>query len=237
MLAAPGRLTTAPLRPERGAVPVPCAVDEAISQTARQLVRLRLGRPVTLRLHAVNSTPPTFSGTGMSVVSSSRHWATQDVISAGDDRWSQMTLEAQSTVILRGVGERHRSGSFSGDSLILRLQSMESSGTARHPEVSADSPLSSASLRYSLSRTVAADGPGPSETRPFGLRFAQRVPSPVRPEVCYCHQRQVAVDDAGRPLIERMGWEEDQKKEWESKTYSDGDEGQEEDTWGWEEEH
>jgi putative ATP-grasp target RiPP len=119
---------------------------------------------------------------------------------------------------------------------------MESSGTTRWPEVSADSPLSSASLRYSLSAfnlsgAVVADGPGPHETRPFGLRFAQTVPSPVRPEVCYCHERQVAIDDLGRPLIERMGWEEDQKKEWESKTYSDGDEGQEEDVWGWAEEH
>lgn len=90
---------------------------------------------------------------------------------------------------------------------------MESSGTAP-PEVSADSPLSSASLRYSLSafnlsRAVAADGPGPHETRPFGLRFAQTVPTPVRPEVCYCHDQQVAVDDLGRPLIERMGWEEE----------------------------
>lgn len=54
----------------------------------------------------------------------------------------------------------------------------------------------------------------------------------MRPEVCYCREQQVAVDDMGRPLIERMGWEEDQKKEWESKTYSDGDEGQEEDMRG-----
>jgi putative ATP-grasp target RiPP len=83
---------------------------------------------------------------------------------------------------------------------------------------------------------VTPEGPGRHETRPFGLRFAQTVPVPVRREVRYCHQLQVAVDDDGRPLIERMGWEEDQKKEWQSKTYSDGDEGQEEDTWGWEEE-
>lgn len=103
-------------------------------------------------------------------------------------------------------------------------------------EVALDSPLSSASLRYSLRPVVTADGPGRHETRPFGLRFAQTVPVPVRPEVRYCHQLQVAIDDDGRPLIERMGWEEDQKKEWQSKTYSDGDEGQEEDTWGWEEE-
>ncbi|MGH3855321.1 MAG: putative ATP-grasp-modified RiPP [Pseudonocardiaceae bacterium] len=102
-------------------------------------------------------------------------------------------------------------------------------------DVTLDSPLSSASLRYSLRAKVTADGPGPHETRPFGLHFARTVPTPVRPEICYCHQLQVAVDDHGRPLIERMGWQEDQKKEYESKTYSDGDEGQEEDTWGWEE--
>lgn len=112
---------------------------------------------------------------------------------------------------------------------------MESSGAELLSDVSVDSPLSSASVRYSLSKAVGADGPGPHESRPFGLRFALAVPIPVRPDVRYCHQLQVAVDDVGRPLIERMGWEEDQGKEWESKTYSDGDEGQEEDTWGWEE--
>jgi putative ATP-grasp target RiPP len=101
---------------------------------------------------------------------------------------------------------------------------------------SLDSPLSSSSLRFSLRSAVTADGPGPHETRPFGLRFAQIVPTPARPYVHYCHQRQVAIDSDGRPLIERMDWEEDQNKQWLSKTYSDGDEGQEEDTWGWEEE-
>jgi putative ATP-grasp target RiPP len=131
----------------------------------------------------------------------------------------------------------HRSGPFGWDGSVFRLRSVEPRDAEWPPEGCGDTPLSSASLRYSLSRAVAADGPGPPETRPLGLRFAQRVPAPVRPEVCYCHQRQVAVDDVGRPLIERMGWEEDQKKEWESKTYSDGDEGQEEDVWGWEEEH
>jgi putative ATP-grasp target RiPP len=101
---------------------------------------------------------------------------------------------------------------------------------------SLDSPLSSSSLRFSLRSAVTADGPGPSETRPFGLRFAQIVPTPARRDVHYCHQRQVAIDGDGRPLIERMDWQEDQNKQWLSKTYSDGDEGQEEDTWGWEEE-
>lgn len=37
MLAAPGRLTTALMRSERGAEPVPAAVDEAITDTARRL--------------------------------------------------------------------------------------------------------------------------------------------------------------------------------------------------------
>lgn len=37
MLAAPGRLTTALMRPERGAEPVPVAVDEAVASTARRL--------------------------------------------------------------------------------------------------------------------------------------------------------------------------------------------------------
>ncbi|MFJ2705356.1 molybdopterin-dependent oxidoreductase [Streptomyces sp. NPDC087428] len=37
MLAAPGRLTTALIRPERGALPVPAPMDEAITETARRL--------------------------------------------------------------------------------------------------------------------------------------------------------------------------------------------------------
>ncbi|MFE0516291.1 molybdopterin-dependent oxidoreductase, partial [Streptomyces sp. NPDC058964] len=37
MLSAPGRLTTALLRPERGEEPVPAAVDAAIEETARRL--------------------------------------------------------------------------------------------------------------------------------------------------------------------------------------------------------
>ncbi|MGQ4485970.1 molybdopterin-dependent oxidoreductase [Streptomyces sp. SAS_281] len=37
MLAAPGRLTTALMRPERGAEPVPVGVDEAVASTARRL--------------------------------------------------------------------------------------------------------------------------------------------------------------------------------------------------------
>jgi len=73
-------------------------------------------------------------------------------------------------------------------------------------EVTLDSPLSSASLRYSLRAAVTADGPGPQETRPFGLRFAQTVPTPVRPEVRYCHQLQVAVDDRRAVVrVEELG--------------------------------
>ncbi len=103
-------------------------------------------------------------------------------------------------------------------------------------EVTLDSPLSSAILRYSLRTTVTAAGPGPRETRPFGLRFARAFPiPPARPAVRYCHSLQVAVDDDGRPMIEQLSWEEDQQKEWATKAESDGDEGKEEDTWGWEE--
>ncbi len=102
-------------------------------------------------------------------------------------------------------------------------------------EVAPDSPLSSAILRYSLRTSPAADAPGHHGTRPFGLRFARSLQPAERRAVRYCHQLQLAVDENGCSLIERAGAEEDQGKEWESKTYSDGDEGQEEDTWGWEE--
>jgi putative ATP-grasp target RiPP len=103
-------------------------------------------------------------------------------------------------------------------------------------EIIPDSPLSSAILRYSLRTTATAAGPGPQETRPFGLRFARTFPvPPPRPVVRYCPVLQVAVDEDGRPMIERLGWEEDQKKEWVTKAESDGDEGKEEDTWAWEE--
>lgn len=99
------------------------------------------------------------------------------------------------------------------------------------PEIE-NNPLSSVSLRYSLRPAVTADGLGPHQTRPFGLRFARRGPAAVRPAVRYCHGLQVAVDGSGQPLIESTA---NKAKEWESKTYSDGDEGQEEDCWGWEE--
>ncbi|MGH3978666.1 MAG: hypothetical protein ACRDRZ_06650 [Pseudonocardiaceae bacterium] len=58
--------------------------------------------------------------------------------------------------------------------------------TDPNTEITADSPLSSAILRYSLRAAYIADAPGPHDTRPFGLRFAQTVSTPVRPEVRYC---------------------------------------------------
>jgi putative ATP-grasp target RiPP len=106
------------------------------------------------------------------------------------------------------------------------------------PETALDSPLSSASLRYSVRVAPAADGPGPCETRPLGLRFAQVVPMPAPAVVRYCHDLQVAVDDDGRPLIDKKEEdpdEEDPKKQWATKHTTDGDEGPEETTWGWEE--
>lgn len=98
-------------------------------------------------------------------------------------------------------------------------------------DVTLDSPLSSASLRYSLRATATADGPGPHETRPLGLRFAKVVPTPAPVLVRYSHELQVAVDDNGRPLIEEVTSE----KQWATKHTTDGDEGPEETTWGWEE--
>lgn len=98
-------------------------------------------------------------------------------------------------------------------------------------QVILDSPLSSASLRYSLRPTANSDGPGPHETRPLGLCFAKVVPIPAPALVHYCHELQVAVDDNGRPLID----EETSEKQWATKHTTDGDEGPEETTWGWEE--
>jgi putative ATP-grasp target RiPP len=90
-------------------------------------------------------------------------------------------------------------------------------------------PLSSEQLRHTPRRRVSSAGPGPMITRPLGLRFAvPRQPS-ARVVASYSHALQVAVNDAGQPLIEAMG------KEWKSKADSDGDEGPEEDLWDWEE--
>lgn len=107
-----------------------------------------------------------------------------------------------------------------------------------------DNPLSSAALRFSLFPRSSASDPGPRETRPFGLWHTESFPAPHRPPISYCHRLQVAVDEAGQPLARTFEdakfCDKDDKpdpkpKEWESKTYSDGDEGQEEDSWGWEE--
>ncbi|WP_216207452.1 putative ATP-grasp-modified RiPP [Amycolatopsis aidingensis] len=91
-----------------------------------------------------------------------------------------------------------------------------------------DNPLSSAQIRYCVRVPAASATPGPQETRPFGLLFAQARPTPTVRSYSYCHELQVAVGDDGVPLIEMMG------KEWESKSSTDGDEGPEE-NWGWEE--
>lgn len=91
-----------------------------------------------------------------------------------------------------------------------------------------ENPLSSAQVRLERRARLTAPGPGSDDTRPFGLRDAQAVPTPVRPETAYCPERQLAVGDDGRPMVETM------KKEWKSKSSTDGDEGPEE-NWGWEE--
>lgn len=89
-------------------------------------------------------------------------------------------------------------------------------------------PLSSAQLRYTVRIPAVSAAPGPVSTRPFGLRFAETVPTPVHRTVSYCPTRQLAVDTERRPLIETMG------KDWKTKSSTDGDEGPEE-NWGWEE--
>lgn len=94
--------------------------------------------------------------------------------------------------------------------------------------VTAENPLSTAQLRYERRAAAIAAGPGPAQTRPFGLRAAVAVPAPLRPDIRFCDTAQVAVDTEGRPLIATMG------KQWKTKANSDGDEGPEED-YGWEE--
>jgi putative ATP-grasp target RiPP len=104
---------------------------------------------------------------------------------------------------------------------------MTSTIEATEPEPGA-SPLSSAALRYLVHQPAIADQAGPDATRPFGLRAATVVEAPVRREFRYCPDKQVAVDQQGRPLVETMG------KDWKTKSSTDGDEGPEE-NWGWEE--
>ncbi|MGH3938118.1 MAG: putative ATP-grasp-modified RiPP [Pseudonocardiaceae bacterium] len=99
------------------------------------------------------------------------------------------------------------------------------------PETTLDSPLSSASLRDSVRPAATAEGPGPRETRPLGLRFAKIVRMPTSSVVRYCSELQLTVDDDGNPLIE----EETPEKQWATKHTTDGDEGPEETSWGWEE--
>lgn len=98
---------------------------------------------------------------------------------------------------------------------------------AIEPEPGA-SPLASAALRYLVHQPANADCPGPDASRPFGLHCATPVEAPVRREFRYCPEKQVAVDEQGRPLVETMG------KDWKTKSSTDGDEGPEE-NWGWEE--
>ncbi|RZS40888.1 putative ATP-grasp target RiPP [Herbihabitans rhizosphaerae] len=90
--------------------------------------------------------------------------------------------------------------------------------------------MSSAALRYLVREPVVSDAPGASATRPFGLRGAVTVPTPVLGDYVYSDELQVAVNAHGRPLIE-MG---NKGKDWATKGSTDGDEGPEED-WGWEE--
>ncbi|MGH3848691.1 MAG: putative ATP-grasp-modified RiPP [Pseudonocardiaceae bacterium] len=112
--------------------------------------------------------------------------------------------------------------------------------TADPQHVFSDNPLSSAAMRLALFPKASHGGLGPRMSRPFGLWHTASYPLPERPAVNYCHRQQVVVDDIGRPLVAQLhnaslSSGPPKPKEWESKTYSDGDEGQEEDTWGWEE--
>lgn len=92
-----------------------------------------------------------------------------------------------------------------------------------------ENPLSTAQVRFERRHRPVAAEPGPDDTRPFGLRAAQAVSDPSVSRPVYCPDRQLAVGDDGRPLVETM------KKDWKTKANSDGDEGPEED-YGWEEE-
>ncbi len=116
--------------------------------------------------------------------------------------------------------------------------------TADPQHVFSDNPLSSAAMRLALFPKVSHGGLCPRVSRPFGLWHTASYPLPKRPAVNYCHRQQIAVDDVGRPLVVQLDnvkpppdppTSPPNPKEWESKTYSDGDEGKEEDTWGWEE--
>lgn len=106
--------------------------------------------------------------------------------------------------------------------------------------VFSDNPLSSAAMRFELFPKPSSGGLGSRMSRPLALLHTQSYPVPDRPILTYCHRQQVVVDETGEPLVSqgsepRSALRSAKPKEWESKTYSDGDEGQEEDTWGWEE--
>lgn len=103
-----------------------------------------------------------------------------------------------------------------------------------------DNPLSSSAMRFALFPKASADRAASDAFRPFGLRRVESYPQPGPRNTSYCDRRQVAVDEAGDPLVLRSAVVDDadpkpKPKEWGSKTYSDGDEGQEESNWGWEE--
>lgn len=101
-----------------------------------------------------------------------------------------------------------------------------------------DDPLSSSAMRFALFPKASTDSLDPSAIRPFGLRRVKSYPPPGSRNSSYCHLRQIAVDGSGNPLVSRSTGDDDadpKPKEWGSKTYSDGDEGQEESNWGWEE--
>lgn len=101
-----------------------------------------------------------------------------------------------------------------------------------------DNPLSSSAMRFELFPKASDSSADSRAFRPFGLRKVESYPQPGPRNTSYCHRRQVAIDDAGNPIVSRIVGAEDadpKPKEWGSKTYSDGDEGQEESHWGWEE--
>ena len=100
-----------------------------------------------------------------------------------------------------------------------------------------DNPLSSSALRFALFPKASAGLTDSHAFRPFGLRMVESHPHPTLRNTHYCHARQVSVDESGSPIVSQSMMADDPKKpkEWGSKTYSDGDEGQEESNWGWEE--
>lgn len=69
---------------------------------------------------------------------------------------------------------------------------MIDSTTACREPLLADDPLSTAAVRYQLRTTPSpTDQPNSGPARPFGLRAAKPVPTPVSPTVHYCPQRQL----------------------------------------------